>query len=148
MARKIDGYTLIEILVTLSIMGVLLALAVPSYTDWQMERQLTSDTKKVLSFLQEERSIAFTTKQDIQFTITGTTNICDDMGNCLDTENAFIANPTNFSISSRGVFDTGYIRIQNDSLRQKYEPRYSCVVLTTTRARLGKYDGSGNCDAQ
>lgn len=148
MARKIVGYTLIEILVTLAIMGVLLALAIPSYTDWQMERELTSDTKKVLSFLQEERSIAFTTKQNINLTIDGTTSICDGMGNCVHTENAFTGTSTNITISSRGVFGNNeHIRLQNDSLRQKYEPRYSCVVLTTTRARLGRYDGT-DCNAQ
>jgi len=147
MDREIAGFTLIEILVTLAIMGAMLAIAIPAYTDWQMERQISSDTKKVLSFLQEERAKAFSTKQTIQLTIDGTKTICDDMGNCVHTKNAFEATSTNMTISSRGVFDNGHIRIQDDSLRKKYEPKFSCVSLTLTRARPGRYDGS-DCHAK
>ena len=146
MARKIAGFTLIEVLVALVIMGVMLAIAIPAYTDWQMERQLTSDTKKVLSFVQERRSIAFTTKQPIQIIVDGTTSICDDMGNCVRTKNPFEAS-SNISISSRGVYANEHIRLQDDSMIDRYEPRYSCVVLTSTRARLGRYDGR-ECNPQ
>ena len=148
MARKITGFTLIEIMVALAVLGVMLAIAVPSYTDWQKERQLTSDTKMVLSFVQEERAKAYTTKQNIQLNVAnGTTSICDGMGNCVNTEHALEATSTNISISSRGVYDNEHIRIQDDTLISEYEPASSCVSLTSTRARVGQYE-SGSCNAQ
>ena len=147
MARKVAGFTLIEILFALALLGILIGIAIPSFTDWQVERQLVSDVKKVLSFVQKERAKAYSTKQNIVLTVDGTDNICDNVGDCVHMHHAFQANSTNITISSRGIYDDEHIRIQDDALRQEYKPKYSCIDLTSTRARLGKYDGS-NCNAQ
>lgn len=147
MDREIEGFTLIEVLIVLAIMRVLLGLAVPSYTHWRAERQLTADTQKVLSFVQKRRSKAYSTKRSIQLTIDGSNTICDDMGNCVRTQNDFNATESSISISSRGVYENEHIRIEDQDKIDKYDPQYSCVIMTSTRARLGRYDGS-NCNAK
>jgi len=149
MAREVAGFTLIEILVGIAIIGILTGIAVPSYTHWQMERQLTSDTEKVYSFVQKERARAYSTQQELTLTIDGSSTICDDYGNCIQTENAFSATDTNLSIFGRGVYEDGHIRLADTSKISSYEPTYSCVVMTRTRARLGRYDSSsGSCEPQ
>lgn len=150
MDREVDGFTMIEILVAVAILGILMAIAVPSYNHWQMERQLTSDTEKVHSFLQKERARAYSTQSDLNMTVDGTNTICDDEGNCVQTEHAFDATDSNLSISSRGVYEDGHIHISDTSKINRYEPTYSCVVMTRTRARLGVYDASTTpeCDAK
>lgn len=148
MARKITGFTLIEMMVAIGILGIVLAMAVPSYTHWQTERELTSDTKKVLGFMQKQRARAFTTKQKLEISKDGSNKICSSQGECVQTEYIFrISGSGPITISSRGVFKNGNIGIKDDDIRKKYEPRYSCVVLTDTRARLGRYDGS-SCSAE
>lgn len=150
MDRKITGFTIIEVIVAIGILGILLAIAVPSYTHWQTERELVSDTKKVLGFMQKQRARAFTTKQKLDILKDGSNKnkICGSQGECVQTEYVFeISGSGPITISSRGVFKNGNISIKDDAIRKKYKPRYSCVVLTDTRARLGRYDGS-SCSAE
>ncbi|MCF8030671.1 MAG: prepilin-type N-terminal cleavage/methylation domain-containing protein [Desulfohalobiaceae bacterium] len=150
MAREIDGFSLIELLVVLVVLGALVAIAVPSYTDWLMERQLTSDTKKVLSFVQKARARAYTTKNNLELQKNGN-RICDGSGACVSTEHEFALSHSTLGISSRGVYDkNGYIRIQDTSKIDKYDPKYSCVALDLVRARMGEYDASTSpkCDAE
>ena len=149
MDREISGFTLIEVLIVLAVMGVILSLAVPSYTDWRIERQLTSDTQKVAGFVQKRRAKAYSTKKNIEIIVDGSNSICDNAGHCIEMENDFKATASNLSISSRGIYDTGHIRIEDQDMIDAYEPEYSCVVLTSTRARLGEYDtNSSSCNAQ
>ena len=140
---------MIEILVAIAILGILLAIAIPSYTDWQMERQLTSETRKVLGFVQEARTRAFTTKQSLQLQKNGN-KICDGSGTCVRTEHPFTLNESALDISTRGVYEQGHIYIQDTSKIDEHDPQYSCVVLDRVRARLGVYDASTTpkCDAK
>ena len=141
MAREVAGFSMIEILVAIAILGVLLAIAIPSYTDWQMERQLTSETRKVLGFVQEARTRAFTTKQSFELQKNGN-RICDGNGTCVRTEHPFQLSASTLEISSRGVYQNGNIYIQDTSKIDEHDPKYSCVVLDRVRARLGEYDDS------
>ncbi len=150
MAGKVAGFTLIEILVAISILGVLLAIAIPSYTYWQNERQLTSEIRKVNAFVQQERTRAFSTSQQIDLKVDGNKEICSEematgQKRCLQTEYVF-ASSDDSAINSNGVFepDSSRIYIKDQDLVERYNPRFSCIKLSTIRARLGQYE-NGEC---
>ena len=58
--KNAAGFTLIEMLVTIAVAGVLLAVAVPSYTTMVMNNCLTTKTNGLVSAMQLARSSAVT----------------------------------------------------------------------------------------
>ena len=151
MAGKVAGFTLIEILVAISILAVLLAIAIPSYTHWQNERQLTSEARKVNAFVQQERTRAFSTSQQIDLSVDGNSRICSEematgQERCLQTEYALASSHNSITINSNGIFepDPSWIGFEDQELVEQYSPRFSCINLTTTKARLGQYE-NGEC---
>lgn len=56
--RRIAGFTLVELLVTITVLGILLAVAAPSYTTMLEKRRLIAATEGVYAHLQFARSEA------------------------------------------------------------------------------------------
>ena len=56
--QKKSGFTLMELMVTIAIISILSALAVPNLIKWRPKRQLSAATKEVLSVMQYARSRA------------------------------------------------------------------------------------------
>lgn len=46
--KNIKGVTLIELMITLVVLGVLVFLALPSYTIWMQNTQIRTDRKSVV----------------------------------------------------------------------------------------------------
>ena len=56
--RSEDGFTLIELLTVISILGILLALAIPNFMGWQSNRKLRIATTELYHVLQHARLYA------------------------------------------------------------------------------------------
>ena len=66
MKRKTQfGFTILELMMTLVIAGILLAVAVPSYTTMVMNNCLTTKTNALVSALQLARSMAITVREEV-----------------------------------------------------------------------------------
>ena len=72
--RRQGGFTFIELMVTIAIVGVLLALAAPNLSSYWQESRLVSATEAVYSKMQLARSVALAKNEDIdvRFPATGT----------------------------------------------------------------------------
>ncbi len=56
--RQESGFTLIEVMVTVAIVGVLVGIAIPNYVQWQDRNRLHQATAEVASQLTMARMVA------------------------------------------------------------------------------------------
>ncbi|MGR8950653.1 MAG: GspH/FimT family pseudopilin [Gammaproteobacteria bacterium] len=63
--KKVTGFTIIELMLTIAIAGVLLAVAVPSFKDMAFNNCLTTKANAMVSAMQLARSSAITLRDDV-----------------------------------------------------------------------------------
>lgn len=86
-AQQQNGFTIIELMLTIALGAVLLALAVPSYTTMVKNNCLTTKTNGLISAIQLARSTAITARTDILFSPMCTLD--SDASTCTDANNEF-----------------------------------------------------------
>jgi type IV fimbrial biogenesis protein FimT len=70
--RKLSGFTLIELLVVVAVIGVLGALAIPSYTQMVQNTRIKTATESIQNGLQIARAEAVKRNVAVQFDLRGT----------------------------------------------------------------------------
>lgn len=68
------GFSLVEILVTIVILGIVLALGVPSYNTWIQNVQIRTASESIMNGLQTARNEAVRRNTNIQFRLDDGTN--------------------------------------------------------------------------
>jgi type IV fimbrial biogenesis protein FimT len=74
------GFTLLEALVVVSLVGVLLAMAVPSLSDWRTRHQTQAQAEGLLSSLVLARTEALHRQQRVSLCAQGGRDRCDSTG--------------------------------------------------------------------
>ena len=80
MVRGQSGFSLIELMTVLVIGGILLAVAIPSWTTSVKNNCLTTDTNSLVSGLQYARSEAATLRQSVYVTASNSTDANNEWG--------------------------------------------------------------------
>lgn len=80
--KRSRGFTLIELVVTLAVLGIILGIAIPSFTSWLLKLQIRNAGEAVLHGLQLARSEAIKRNGAVTLTLTGGTGwtITDSAG--------------------------------------------------------------------
>lgn len=66
-----SGFSLVELLISVTIMGILLAYAVPTYQSWTQNSQIRTAAESVQNGLQLARAEAARRNGNVSFTLTG-----------------------------------------------------------------------------
>lgn len=137
--KKNTGFTLLELIVVISITGVLVALAVPSFKDTMRNTRLTTSTNELVTALNFARSEAIKREQQVVLRKTGTNwengwlifadidrsttakeNVFDDNGNgilCESSEDcilrSYAALPSSYILRGNAPF-ADFVRYQPD----------------------------------
>ena len=157
MVRKItkeDGFTLIELIVVVSIMAIILMISIPFYTKWKTKMSVEGDTKKIYGVLQMFREKAFAEKKSYLIKLSGKVLYVCDTNDCdlnssiyklnLNNEFDFIGDNDRVSIDIRGTFHGSSVYAKNYA---SADAQYDCVAVDDIRIRLGKFSG-GKCEAK
>lgn len=163
--RKNSGVTLVELLIIVSIIGILVVALGFSYEGWKGRYRIESQTKEIYSDLMDARARAMTRARThfvilntTQYTIYDDNNPVPDGNGTLETasdeqvlqkdleygnELVWIGSsslPQTITIDTRGLMSPqGDFRVDND-----IEPDYDCIAISQARIRMGKWE---NCDA-
>ncbi|MCZ6804361.1 MAG: GspH/FimT family pseudopilin [Proteobacteria bacterium] len=73
-----SGFTLIELMIGIAIGGVLLAIAIPGFSDLQKNNCLTASTNSLVTSLQLARSIAIKRNTDVTLTANNSSTDASD----------------------------------------------------------------------
>lgn len=159
MRKKVEGgFTLVELMMVVSIIGLLLVVITDSYRSWSRKYRAENDVKEMYASLMDARALAmqkkrmhFVTIAATQYRIYEDTSPAPDGDRALETaadnlvlqgtpQNTIQTFPSAIAFDSDGVLsiDSGFIRISSP-----VQADYDCISLGRTRIKMGQMDGAG-----
>jgi prepilin-type N-terminal cleavage/methylation domain-containing protein len=143
------GFTLFELLVVISIMGVLVTLGLYGYNRLVMKTNIEADTKQILAMANRARQYSFTRKEVLKLELVGNNvRVLNKNGSVY--EDLLVITKTEFQQPSGGqiTFRDGFTT--SGMLRSKlsgYAAEYDCVLFESSRIKAGRLDGA-NCNVR
>jgi prepilin-type N-terminal cleavage/methylation domain-containing protein len=154
------GFTLVEILITIAIVGILLVLAVGNFGGMNEKYKVEAETKQLYADLMDARGRAMQRNRvfHAQITVNGyntfedTDPVPDGDANLtgsdtpvtsvtVDHDITTTAGLSNFRFNRNGIASvTGDIRFASTA-----RPDYNCITILPTRIKMGQYIGGGGC---
>lgn len=139
------GFTLMELLIVISIIGILATISSLSFNQWHNKANIEGDMKIISSFIQNQRMRAITEKrsfnigQNINIQGKVSAQLTDISGNVIDFVNLSRSyNDFNMRISKRGILNINNTIFDNSTSSSKYD----CISISPTRVIMGKYNGT------
>lgn len=153
------GFTLVELMVVITIIAIILAIAGLNFTQWSNKYTVESYTKEIYSVLMKARNDASNSNTQVRVTVAAnqvSTHEDTDGDAVVDageptTTNAFPRFAIQFTVSPV-VFDRRGITTNIQTIRitgypANASPGMDCVVVSQTRINMGRMTG-GACVQQ
>ena len=145
------GFTLIEVMISVAIVGIGVALAIHNFTRWYVQTQLRQATSEVASQLTLSRMAGMNRNRSMDVTVThsggvvSVSSVLSTGGPVINSASfpthvkSVVGSPVTVSFSSMGVRTSGGTGVQTIGLCDTYGVQYSVTIIPS-----GKVNWSTN----
>jgi len=155
---KVKGFTLIEVLVTMVILGILLSIAVPSYNHWVLKNNVERQARELLADLNTARLDSVYRKKPHSIVLNPDNYVLKRYSSANENQisggTAVLSKTVRYEISSMSgafsgqhiVFDTrGFVEMGNNTIKINYSnsgAAFDCIVVSEGRTNIGKVESN------
>jgi type IV fimbrial biogenesis protein FimT len=130
--RRHTGFTLLELMASITVLGILLALAVPTFTQTIRNNQLTAQNNEFVGALNYARSEAIKRSADVSLCSTTDGTTCAASLNWATGVVVFL------DVNANGSLDAA-----TDTVLQAYPATVNSITLTSTTGNYVRYTSTG-----
>lgn len=132
MSTKQLGFTIMELMITVALVGIISAMALPSFTGFVQRNQLSSVVRGVVGGIALTRSEAVSQRQNVDFEARGS-----------DWDTGWQVNADGTILRESDPFPAGYTLVfANGSTKLTFNARG--ILSVTTNEQITIADGKGN----
>jgi len=145
MVRKVRAFTLLEVVVTIAILAIVLAIAIPNFKQYMRSFEITSQFNRMEADLNYSKTYAFTRKVTVNVSFSQNSYTIVDVTNNrvikgpIELKYPCYTNPKNTVIT---FYPLGYPTPASIYTTESNNP--NCTNVSFTRIISGVYDGP-NC---
>ncbi len=163
MRMKSPGFTLVELMVVLSILGILLAVTAINFDTWQKKFAIEAQVKEMATDVSDVRIRAMQTKRKYRIvlnpanfsfshysteTVLSAANFSKTLNHPIQRFSSGVLTP--FSNSAIEIDERGYVTNPAGLMTIAVgvgvsEPAYNCLAVHNARVNIGRINGT-NCD--
>jgi prepilin-type N-terminal cleavage/methylation domain-containing protein len=135
------GYTLVEILIAVAIIGIVSALAMPDLLQWQAQSQLRQATSEIANQMTLARMAGMNRNRAVDVTVQNSggqihISALSSSGASVISDKSFtsgvmsvVASPVTVSFSSLGIRTNGGTGVQTIGVCDRYKRQYSVTII-------------------
>lgn len=157
-----DGFTLVEIMIVLAILGILLLVLGGSFQGWMARHKVASETGQMFADVAEARARAIQRSRATFVVVTGNgyttyedTSPAPDGNNALEStsDRRISGRATTYPLVANLTGGATTIRFSREGfasvsgalhLHSTFNPDVDCISIGPTRVKLGRYDDATN----
>jgi type IV fimbrial biogenesis protein FimT len=157
----ISGFSLIELIIVIAIMGIVMSIATLNFQSWQAKNRVEAQTREILADLNEARTNAFTQKKQYGIVFQPNSYVIKSYstasaaaspltsGTIVTTKNlkCGLTKAGDSIIDTPVVFDTtgitfNWFTIFVSQNSADHSAAVNCIVISTARVNMGKINGT------
>jgi len=151
------GFTLIEVMIVVAIVGISVGLAIPNFTQWYVQTQLRQATTEIASQLTLARMAGMNRNRSVDVTVMDSggvvslSAVTSSGGAVLNSARfpthvkSVVGSPVTVSFSSMGVRTSGGTGTQTIGLCDTYRRQYSVTIIPSGKVNWSMDSGGTPC---
>jgi len=131
--RGVQGFTLVEVMMVIAIVGLMFAVAVPAFSSWRESQAVKNGQRTLMGHMKQARMLALAENRSVRITFTATSYVFDadvngtcgaicrkDLTNLSQFSNKLTVSPTTTrTFTSRGTANSGTLTFKAGTAQQK-----------------------------